>query len=337
MHDPEQAARYHDKLTRELGATVMACLADDAMEDLVLNPDGALWAKRTRSPFTCIGTMSASQAQSALGTVAAMRGTVIHHDQPILETELPLNGSRFEAIVPPVVRRPVFAIRQRPHSIFTLADYEAAGILTDSHDALNHRRHRDEFLEQVRGKKHAEVLRWAVAERKNILVVGSTGSGKTTLVNALLHWLSQIAEKDRVVLIEDTPELQCAVENSVALLAVGKVTMLDCLRAAMRLKPTRIVVGEVRGGEALTMLKAWNTGHPGGAATVHANDALSGLLRLESLVAEATSAPQQKLIAEAVNLVVFVDEETAVAAGRKVRELAVVLGYEDGRYRLEYV
>jgi Flp pilus assembly CpaF family ATPase len=337
MQDSEQAARYRDKLVRELGQTVIACLADGLTEDLVLNPDGALWVKRTRSAFTHVGTMSPTQAQSAFGTIAAMRGTVINHDQPILETELPLDGSRFEAIVPPVVRRPVFAVRQRPRSIFTLDDYQNAGILTDRNDELNRRRHKDEFLGTVRGKKHADVIRWAVAQRKNILVVGSTGSGKTTLVNAILHWLTQVSPRDRVVLIEDTPELQCAVENSVALLAVANITMLECLRACMRLKPTRIVVGEVRGGEALTMLKAWNTGHPGGAATVHANDALSGLLRLESLVAEATSAPQQKLIAEAVNLVVFVDEETEISAGRKVREVAVVLGYDDGRYQLEYV
>ena len=85
------------------------------------------------------------------------------------------------------------------------------------------------------------------------------------------------------------------------------------------------------------MLKAWNTGHPGGAATVHANDAISGLVRLESLVAEATAAPQQSLIAEAIDLVIFIDEEADLAAGRKVRELLIVTGYEPGRYAVEYV
>jgi type IV secretion system protein TrbB len=337
MQDPEQGTRYRDKLRRELGEAVMTCLEDSATEDIVLNPDSTLWVKRTRRDFLQFGRMKSSQAQSAFGTIAAMRGTVINHDQPILETELPLDGSRFEAIVPPVVRQPVFAIRQRSRSLFTLDDYECTGILTDNNDERNRRRHKREFLDQVRGKKHGDIVRWAIAERKNILVVGSTGSGKTTLVNAILHWLTKVSPRDRVVLIEDTPELQCAVENAVAMLAVGSVSMLDCLRASMRLKPTRIVVGEVRGGEALTMLKAWNTGHPGGAATVHANDALSGLLRLESLVAEATSAPQQKLIAEAVNLVVFVDEEPEISAGRKVREVAVVIGHENGGYQLEYV
>jgi Flp pilus assembly CpaF family ATPase len=184
---------------------------------------------------------------------------------------------------------------------------------------------------------HADVIREAIAAKKNILVVGSTGSGKTTLVNAILREMAEICPQDRVVCIEDTTELQCAVKNYVDLRAVGSVTMLDCLRASMRLKPTRIIVGEVRGAEAHTLLKAWNTGHPGGAATIHANDALSGLVRLESLVAEATAAPQQVLIAEAVDVVVFIDEDAGLDAGRKVKEVALVTGYRDGRYQVEFV
>jgi len=261
----------------------------------------------------------------------------MNHERPILETELPLDGSRFEGIVSPVVRRPVFAIRLRPKRIFSLAEYEQAGILSCKNDPLNRLRKRDSFIEDIRGLSHAEIIRAAVAAKKNILTVGATGSGKTTFVNAVLDVMAQVAPHDRVVSIEDTTELQCSVQNHVDLLAVGSVSMLDCLRACMRLKPTRIVVGEVRGAEAHTMLKAWNTGHPGGAATVHANDALSGLIRLESLVAEATSAPQHTLIAEAVDLVVFVDQEPELIAGRKVREVALVTGYQEGRYQVEYV
>ncbi|MGH9550858.1 MAG: ATPase, T2SS/T4P/T4SS family, partial [Terriglobales bacterium] len=221
QQDPEQIARQKEQLTRQLGRIVITCLEDGTTEDLVLNPDSTLWVKRTRGDFTKIGAMTPTQAQSAFGTIAAMRGTIINHDQPILETELPLDGSRFEAILPPVVRRPVFAIRQRPRSIYTLEDYEAAGILTDSADELNRRRHRDEFVQSVRGRRHGDVIREAVAQRKNILIVGSTGSGKTTLVNAILHWLTQVSPRDRVLVIEDTPELQCSVHNSVTLLAVG--------------------------------------------------------------------------------------------------------------------
>jgi len=287
--------------------------------------------------FQRVGEMSSAQASSVLNTIAAWKGTVMNHDRPILETELPLDGSRFEGITSPVVRRPVFAIRLRPKQIFTLDEYEEAEIITRKDDPLNGTRKRGAFAEEVRGLSHAAIIRAAVAEKKNILVVGATGSGKTTLVNAILDELSQIAPCDRVVSIEDTTELQCTATNYVDLRAVGSVTMLDCLRACMRLKPTRIVVGEVRGAEAHTMLKAWNTGHPGGAATVHANDALSGLIRLESLVAEATSAPQQALIAEAIDLVIFVDQESALPAGRKVREVMIVSGYRGGRYQVEYV
>ena len=336
IHD-EQHQRLEVKLRRELGDQVLRLLDDNLTEDILLNPDGSLWVKRMGHSFSRIGEMPAAQAASALGTIAAWRGTVLNHDRPILETELPIDGSRFEGIVSPVVRRPVFAIRLRPHKVFSLDDYEADGILTDGTDPLNHLRRRDDFLDGVRGLKHGEVIRAAVRARKNILVVGATGSGKTTLVNAILDSFARLTPHDRVISIEDTTELQCPVKNYLDLRAVGNVRMLDCLRACMRLKPTRIVVGEVRGAEAHTLLKAWNTGHPGGAATVHANDALSGLIRLESLVAEATSAPQQTLIAEAVDLVVFVDEESGVKAGRKVREVLLVTGYSNGNYQVERV
>lgn len=333
----EHQNRLETKLRRELGDQILALLTDEYTEDILLNPDGALWLKRMGEDFRCAAEMSSPQASSALNTIAAWRGTVLNHDHPILETELPIDGSRFEGIVPPVVRRPVFAIRLRPRRIFPLHEYEAANILTDNRDPLNRIRRQDDFLDSVRGLKHGDIIRAAVRARKNILVVGSTGSGKTTFVNACLHALATLTPHDRVISIEDTTELQCPVENYLDLRAVGNVTMLQCLRACMRLQPTRIIVGEVRGGEAHTLLKAWNTGHPGGMATVHANDAISGLVRLESLVAEATSAPQQTLIAEAVDLVVFIDGEPQLAAGRKIRELLLVTGYANGQYLVEHV
>lgn len=336
IHD-EQYQRLEAKLRRELGDTVLSLLADDRTEDIVLNPDSSLWMKRRGSGFSRFGQMTPAQAASAVGTIAAWRGTVLNHEHPFLETELPIDGSRFEGIVAPVVRHPIFAIRLRPKRIYTLDDYEARRILTDKRDPLNASRRRDDFPSTVRGLSHTEIIRAAIRARKNILVVGSTGSGKTTLVNAILDALALLTPDDRVISIEDTTELQCSVSNYLDLRAVGSVSMLQCLRACMRLKPTRIVVGEVRGAEAHTLLKAWNTGHPGGAATIHANDALSGLIRLESLVAEATSSPQQSLIAEAVDIVIFVDEEAELHAGRKVREVLLVTGYRDGQYQVEQV
>ncbi len=333
----EHHLRLETKLKRELGSQILTLLADGRTEDLLLNPDGGLWIKRLGEGFEQVGDLHPGQAASALSTIAAWRGTVLNHNSPILETELPLDGSRFEALVPPVVHRPVFAIRLRPKRVFSIDEYESSGILTSQADPVNAPRRREDFTQSIKGSSHAEIIRAAVRAKKNLLVVGSTGSGKTTLVNAILQEIASQTPNDRVISIEDTVELQCPARNYVDLRAGGNVTMLDCLRACMRLKPTRIVVGEVRGPEALTLLKAWNTGHPGGAATVHADDAVRGLTRFESLVAEATSAPQQQLIAEAVDIVIFVDEEPSLKAGRKVREILLVHGYRDGRYLVEQV
>jgi type IV secretion system protein VirB11 len=337
LYHNDQYNRLEAKLKRELGDSVLTLLAEEDVEDVLLNPDSSLWVKRRGVSFVSAGTMPPATAASALGTIAAWRGTVLNHEHPILETELPLDGSRFEGVVQPVVRQPVFAIRLRPRKVFTLDEYEAAGILTGKEDIFNRARQQEDFALAVRGLRHAEIIRAAVRERKNILVVGATGSGKTTLLNGILDAIAELTPFDRVISIEDTTELQCRVRNYLDLRAVGDITMLECLRASMRLKPTRIVVGEVRGAEAHTLLKAWNTGHPGGLGTVHANGALFGLTRLESLVAEGTDAPQQKLIGETVDLVIFVDPEPSLKAGRKVREMLLVTGWKDGQYQVEHV
>src|ERR1700744_4624249 len=169
-HD-EQHSRLEAKLKRELGDTVLELLGEDATEDIVLNPDSTLWVKRMGQGFQHVGFMPPAQAASALNTIAAWKGTVMNHERPVLETELPLDGSRFEGIVSPIVRRPVFAIRLRPQRIFSLIEYEQAGILTCKSDPLNHLRKRDNFADEVRGLSHAQIIRAAVAGKKNILTV----------------------------------------------------------------------------------------------------------------------------------------------------------------------
>ncbi len=333
----ETATRQHQKLRRELGVEISGALQDSRVEDIVLNPDSVVWVKRMNEGFSPLCRLTPGCAESAIRTVAAIRGTTVNHANPILETELPLDGSRFEALLPPVTRSPVFAIRKRAMKVFSLDDYEASEILTSREDPRNHRRAPQAFPDAVRGFSHKEVISAALAWKLNILLVGSTGSGKTTFANALLLELARIAPHDRIITIEDTTELQCRVANYVDLQAVGEVTMLRCLKACMRLKPSRIIVGEVRGEEAHALLKAWNTGHPGGIATIHADDAEAGLQRMESLVQEATAAPQQLLIGRAISLVAFIDEEPANAAGRKIREVCFVSGYVEGMYKVEYL
>ncbi|NLL36159.1 MAG: Flp pilus assembly complex ATPase component TadA, partial [Fretibacterium sp.] len=175
-------------------------------------------------------------------------------------------------------------------------------------------------------------LQDAIETRKNILIAGGTGSGKTTFVNAILDALAQIRKDDRVLLLEDTVELQCTMQNVFAMRTDPKsnTTMQKLVKASLRLRPDRIIVGEVRGGEALDLLKSWNTGHPGGICTVHANSARSALIRMEQLISEVSKTPMKDLIGEALDVVVFLKRVAQI--GPIVAEIIEVSGIKDGDY-----
>jgi type IV secretion system protein VirB11 len=225
----------------------------------------------------------------------------VHAGSPRVSAELPGTGERFEGLLPPVVAAPAFAIRKPAVAVFTLDDYVGRGIMTS---------------------EQAKILQNAVATRKNILVAGGTSTGKTTLTNALLAEVAK--SSDRVVLIEDTRELQCKAPNLVALRTKdGVATLSDLVRSSLRLRPDRIPVGEVRGAEALDLLKAWGTGHPGGIGTIHAGSALGALRRLEQLIQEAVITVPRALIAETINLVAVL---AGRGADRRLAELALVTG-----------
>jgi type IV secretion system protein VirB11 len=310
----EQQHRLHEKLRRELGPVVLAALEDPDITEVMLNPDGCLWVESQRAGMRDTGRqMPAMQAENLIGTVAAMLGTVVNAGAPIVEGELLLDGNRFEGILPPVSTAPVFVIRKRPSAIYTLEDYVRAEIM---HEA------------------QAEGLREAVRDRQNLLIAGGTTSGKTTLANALIAEMVRLGDPaERIVILEDTRELQCSARNAVQLHTGDVADLTRLTRITMRLRPDRIIIGEVRGGEALALLKAWNTGHPGGLTTVHANSAPAALMRLDTLVQEAGVPPQPRLVAEAVDLVVFI---ARTPDGRRVRELAAVTGYDPatGSYHL---
>lgn len=310
----EQMLRFKEKLERELGPQILGFLASDDVVEIMLNPNRTLWVERMGHSPELFGTMSPSNAERLMAAVATMLQTKITRDSPYLECELPFDGSRFEAILPPVTSGPVFTIRRRPSKIWTLDNYV-----------------RDKVLDETQ----KVALQRAVEDRQNILVVGGTGSGKTTLANALIAHMSAAVPNDRLVIIEDTVEIQCSSPNYVFLKTTPRIAMQELLSITMRLRPDRIIVGEVRGREALTIIKAWNTGHPGGLATIHANSARSGLTRLQALVAEATAEPMQEFIAEAVNLIVFINKvqkSEDAPAGRRVQQLLRVDGFRDGAY-----
>ena len=298
-------------LRTAMGPLIAAALADPDVVEVMLNPDGSLWVDRLSTGREPTGeTLSATDGERIIRLVAAHVGVEVHRGRPLLSAELPETGERFEGVLPPASPAPAFALRKRAVGVIPLEDYVRDGVLAEG---------------------QADFLRSAVRERQNILVAGGTSTGKTTLANALLAEIA--ATDDRVLVLEDTVELQCVAKDHVPLRTrPGVVSMTELVRATMRLRPDRVVVGEVRGGEALDLVKVWGTGHPGGIATVHAGSAQGALLRLEQLILEVAITPPRALIAEAVNVVVFI---AGRGRARKVRTVARVTGFDSNGYHLD--
>ena len=298
-------------LRTALGPAISTFLQDPSVVEVMLNPDGRIWVDRLTGGLADTGEiLSPADGERIVRLVAHHVGVEVHARSPRVSAELPETGERFEGLLPPVVAAPAFAIRKPAVAVFTLDDYVAAGILSAG---------------------HAAALRRAVAARANILVAGGTSTGKTTLTNALLAEVAKT--EDRVVIIEDTRELQCAAPNLVAMRTKdGVASLSELVRASLRLRPDRIPVGEVRGAEALDLLKAWGTGHPGGIGTIHAGSGIGALRRLEQLIQEAVVTVPRALIAETIDLVVVLSGR---GSARRLAELASVEGLgPDGDYRI---
>jgi type IV secretion system protein VirB11 len=298
----EAISRGARMLRTAFGAAIARFLEDPSIVEVMLNPDGRLWIDRLSSGLADTGEMvPPSDGERIVRLVAHHVGAEVHAASPRVSAELPETGERFEGLLPPVVAAPVFAIRKPAVAVFTLNDYVAAGVMTSV---------------------QAAALKYAVEARKNILVAGGTSSGKTTLTNALLAEVAKTS--DRVVLIEDTRELQCKAPNLVALRTKdGVISLSDLVRSSLRLRPDRIPIGEVRGPEALDLLKAWGTGHPGGVGTIHAGTALGALRRLEQLIQEVVVTVPRALIAETINVIAVLSGR---GADRRLAELASVTG-----------
>lgn len=298
-------------LRTALGPAIARYLDDAGVVEVMLNPDGRLWIDRLSEGLSDTGErLSAADGERIVRLVAHHVGAEVHTGAPRVSAELPETGERFEGLLPPVVAAPAFAIRKPAVAIFTLEDYVATGIMSAC---------------------QADALRLGVANRANILVAGGTSTGKTTLINALLAEVAKTA--DRVVIIEDTRELQCAAPNLVAMRTKdGVASLSDLVRSSLRLRPDRIPVGEVRGAEALELLKAWGTGHPGGLGTIHAGSAIGALRRMEQLIQEAVVTVPRALIAETIDLVAVLSGR---GSARRLSELARIDGLRpDGDYRV---
>lgn len=294
---------------------------DPRCVEIMLNADGNVWIERVGEGMKPAAMLEEWRADALMKNLATFLNKSLTYDSPLLNGELPLEtpfcGARFSGSIPPITAAPTFSIRKKATVIYTLQDYVRDGIMTE---------------------RQKSILSRNVEERRNILVVGGTGSGKTTLLNALIAEMVSQNDSQRFFIIEDTGELQCAGKNVLQYHTSNTVTMTDCLKQALRNRPDRILVGEVRDAVALDMLDAWNTGHEGGLATVHANSARAALARLRSLVNRAEHPPKDidEIIGEVVHLIVFI---VRTPAGREIREIVRVEGYDShaGEYRLEEI
>lgn len=305
--------RLHEKIRRELGPDFMSALDDQLTIEIMLNPDGELWQERLGEPMKRIGQLSASQADAAIRTVAGCLNKTATQDNPILEGVFPLDGSRIACWLPPITKSPSFALRKHASRVFTLDNYLESGTLTDN---------------------QVLAIRSAVQEHRNILVIGGTGSGKTTLCNAVIAEITKQNPTERIFIIEDTGEIQCQAKNAVQLCTSIHVSMTKLLETTLRGRPDRILVGEVRSAAALDLLDAWNTGHEGGIATLHANNAREALDRLKSLITRHESAPKEiePLIGKVVHMIIHIAK---TESGRRVKEIIEVQGFHNGIYQVQ--
>lgn len=280
-------ARQQQMLSTAFGSVIMGLLQEADVIEIMLNPDGCLWVERFASGKTKDPQgFSAAQAENMVKLVAAAHDIVVNHKHPELACELSYTGARFQAWLPPVTASACFTIRKPAVRVFTLDDYIQTGGITEQQVAQ---------------------LKEAVQARKNILIAGGTGSGKTTFSNALLHELA--GNNERIIILEDLPELQLHAPDVVKMRTSDEKSMRDLVKGVLRMRPDRIIIGEVRDGAALELLKAWNTGHPGGLCTIHANSATSALTRLEDLVREVVATVPTHLIDEAIDLVVYIERD----------------------------
>ncbi len=306
---------FSEIMERLLGPEVYALLADPDVTELYVNPDGRVRIDtRSRGRHVTDLVLEGNRTRAFLNTVSSSLGTSLGETSPMLEAELPrgtFRGARLQGFVPPCVPEATFVVRNPPARVYRL----------------------DELVEsQVLKASHREALRRAVLARENILVAGGTSSGKTTFANALLAEISELCPTDRLLILEDTIELQCLAPDHLALRTCPGVSLSDLVRATLRASPTRIIVGEVRDHTALDLVDAWGTGHPGGCATLHATNPEGALFRLDRLAQRNGVPSQLPEIARTIDLVVITAGDNL---GRRVTDLVRVRGLSGDQPRLE--
>ena len=313
----EEIKRNLEMIKKTLGQVFIEKLADDKVIEIMCNSDGSLWIDELGKGMSKVGYINKHNVVIAINIIASMLKITATKENPIIEGEFPLDNSRFAAQLPPVVAAPTFALRKKASLIFTLEDYVDKKMMTEH---------------------QKETIKEAIANHKNIVIVGGTSSGKTTLTNACIDYMSKISDEERIIIIEDTGEIQCNATNSVLFHTTTYTSITDLLKTTLRMRPDRIIIGEVRDHTALDLLDAWSTGHPGGISTIHANNSIQALDRIEGLVSRHNNAPDDKkaVIGNAVDLIINI-RKTGTA--RKIEEILEIKGYDksNNSYICNYV
>lgn len=304
-------APYGDMMARFLGEAVMAAFGDDDVTEIYVNPHDSRVRYDTRSMGRVESghTLEPHRLEMFLNAVAASLNATLGAGAPRIEAELParvFRGSRLQGFVPPVTAGPACSIRKPPAVVYSLDEYVTAGIVTSAQRVA---------------------IGEAVVAHQNVLIAGGTNSGKTTFANAILREITDHFPDERIVVLEDTVELRCAARDHLALRTGPGLTLAELVRSTLRTSPNRIVVGEVRGAEALDLLDVWATGHPGGCGTCHATTAEGALLRLDRLAQRNNVPSQRALIAEAIHLIAVIEGSNR---GRRVVDVARVRGLDGG-------
>ncbi len=308
----ESNERLLNFLEDALGINNINYLKDDDVIELYVNDDKKVWIDRLSSGREWTGKyMEATDSMRVIMTVASHMSKIIDEENPVISAELPSTGARFQGIIPPNVENPSFNIRKKGIRVFTLDDYLENGSINQS---------------------QKEIILDAVKNRLNILIVGGTSSGKTTFANAVIAEIAKT--KDRLIILEDTREIQSVAEDTLRMKTSQYVTLLKLFESTMRQRPDRIIVGEIRGAEALNLLIAWNSGHPGGLCTIHSDTAEGGLEQLEQYIQITSVSAQEKLIGKTVDLIIVLKK---IGLERKITEIVKVNGWENKKYKLETI
>lgn len=306
--------RSYQRLNDSFSPIVIEALKSSNVNEIMLNCDGSLFIEYKNKGIEQCGMFNSADAYSLIKTIASIANINIDEKAPFLSCEIPIYGSRLEALLPPLVKAPVFSIRILSTDNYQLDFLVKKGMLTQN-----------EYI----------FLQKCIKDKKNILVSGQTGSGKTTLVNAILNEIQNLCPLDRIITIEDTSELSIKSKNKVKLFTNKDIDMATLVKSSLRLRPDRIIVGEIRGKEALDLIDALSTGHSGGLSTIHAGSDIQALNRLNLLVKRNVSAPLyfENIIASSIDIIVQL-QKTPI---RHISSISHVKNFKDNNYIVEKI